>query len=52
LPLRPGLAEVVVVAAALAFAEKYVERLGHIDAEELVVVADQGGQRGQADSFG
>ncbi len=46
-PLCPALAKVIVVAAALALAEEDLERLGHIDAQELIGVPNEGREHRQ-----
>ncbi|KAI3485969.1 hypothetical protein L1887_50623 [Cichorium endivia] len=46
-PLCPALAKVIVIAAALALAEEDLERLGHIDAQELVGIPNEGREHRQ-----
>jgi hypothetical protein len=47
-----ALAKAIVVATALAFTEEDIETLGHVDAEEFVRVAHEGGEKGENDGFG
>ena len=51
-PLGRGLAEMVVVARAIAFAEEDGHALGHVDAHEMVEPADHGGDRRKRDRLG
>lgn len=47
-----SLAEVVVVSSSLTLLEQDLETLGHVDAEVLVEVSDEGGDPGEDDCLG